>query len=162
MKCPYCSTADTRVIDTRETTEAIRRRRECVNGHRFTTYERVARATLSVIKRDSRREDFDLDKLTAGMLKATANGPVPPEKVEEVARAIQEELLDMGRPEVESAIIGNLVMRRLRELDELAYVRFASVYRRFRDLDSLAQEIQDFKEWKRREEELEHQLKLTL
>lgn len=162
MKCPYCSTPDTRVIDTRETAEGIRRRRECVNGHRFTTHERVAKAPLTVIKRDGGREEFVLEKLTAGMLKATANGPIPEERVREVAKEIQEELLDMGRAEVESAIIGSLVMRRLRELDPVAYLRFASVYRRYRDLDSLAQEIQEFKEWKQREEELEHQLKLSL
>jgi transcriptional repressor NrdR len=163
MKCPYCGRKHTRVIDTREVSEGIRRRRECRNcQQRFTTYERVAKTSLFVVKRDGRREPFDSDKLLSGILLACAKRPIPTEIPEQMVNEIERELYELGRAEVESEIIGKMVMTRLRELDDVAYVRFASVYRRFRDVDSLADEIEEFREWKRREAELESQLPLDL
>jgi len=128
MKCPYCSSGDSRVIDTREARGRIRRRR----------------------------------KLASGIRKACAKRPISKEEVETIAGKVERELYEMGQPEVESALIGKRVLERLRELDDVAYLRFASVHRRFPDVDTLAEEIEDYKEWKRREEELEAQLRLTL
>jgi transcriptional repressor NrdR len=163
MKCPYCGKKDTKVIDTREVGEGIRRRRECKScQQRFTTYERVARTSLLVVKRDARREPFDSEKLLKGILRACAKRPIPTETLEEMVKDIERELYELGRAEVKSDVIGKMVMERLRELDDVAYVRFASVYRRFQDVDSLAEEIEEFKEWKRREAELEAQLRLEL
>jgi transcriptional repressor NrdR len=163
MKCPYCAKRGTRVIDTREVGEGIRRRRECKScQQRFTTYERVAKTSLLVVKRDGRREPFDSEKLLKGILRACAKRPIPTETLEQMVKDIEKELYELGRAEVESDVIGKMVMKRLRELDDVAYVRFASVYRRFQDVDSLAEEIEEFKEWKRREAELEAQLRLEL
>ena len=163
MKCPYCKKKDTKVIDTREVGEGIRRRRECkICQQRFTTYERVAKTSLLVVKTDGRREPFDSEKLLKGILRACAKRPIPTETLEQMVNDIEKELYELGRAEVESEVIGRMVMERLRELDDVAYVRFASVYRRFQDVDSLAEEIEDFKEWKRREAELEAQLRLRL
>ncbi|TKJ31146.1 MAG: transcriptional regulator NrdR [Chloroflexi bacterium B3_Chlor] len=163
MKCPYCTRKDTRVIDTREVGEGIRRRRECKDCHqRFTTYERVAKTSLLVVKKDGRREPFDSEKLLKGILRACAKRAISTETVELMVKDVERELYELGRAEVESEHIGKMVMSRLRELDDVAYVRFASVYRRFRDVDSLAEEIEEFKEWKRREAELEAQLRLDL
>ena len=163
MKCPYCKKRDTRVVDTREVGEGIRRRRECKScQQRFTTYERVARTSLLVVKRDGRREPFDGEKLLSGILRACAKRAIPAETLEQMVKDVERELYELGRAEVENKIIGKMVMKRLRELDDVAYVRFASVYRRFQDVDSLAEEIEEFKEWKRRKAELEAQLRLEL
>jgi transcriptional repressor NrdR len=163
MKCPYCKKRDTRVVDTREVGEGIRRRRECKScQQRFTTYERVARTSLLVAKRDGRREPFDGEKLLSGILRACAKRPIPTETLEQMVKDVERELYELGRAEVGNEIIGKMVMKRLRELDDVAYVRYASVYRRFQDVDSLAEEIEEFKEWKRRKAELEAQLRLEL
>ncbi|MCJ7618779.1 MAG: transcriptional regulator NrdR [Anaerolineae bacterium] len=163
MKCPYCGDSDTRVIDTREVGEGIRRRRECKGcQQRFTTYERVAKISLMVAKRDGRREPFDSDKLLNGVLQACAKRPIPLETLQQMVKDMERELYELGQAEVESEHIGKMVMGRLRELDDVAYVRFASVYRRFQDVDTLAEEIEEFKEWKRREAELKAQLPLEL
>ncbi len=163
MKCPYCGKKATKVIDTREVGEGIRRRRECKScQQRFTTYERVATASLQVVKRDGRREPFDSGKLLKGILRACAKRPIPTETLEQMVKDIERDLYELGRAEVESEVIGRMVMEHLRELDDVAYVRFASVYRRFQDVDTLAEEIEEFKEWKRREAELEAQLRLEL
>jgi transcriptional repressor NrdR len=163
MKCPYCNKKDTRVIDTREVGEGIRRRRECKScQQRFTTYERVAKTSLMVAKRDGRREPFDSDKLLKGILRACAKRPIPIETLEQMVKDIERELYELGQAEVPSERIGQMVTSHLRELDDVAYVRFASVYRRFQDVDTLADEIEEFKEWKRREAELEAQLPLEL
>jgi transcriptional repressor NrdR len=163
VKCPYCDRKDTRVIDTREVGEGVRRRRECKScQQRFTTYERVAKTSLLVVKRDGRREPFDSDKLLRGILRASAKRPIPTETIEQMVREIERELYELGRAEVESERIGKMVMTRLRELDDVAYVRFASVYRRFQDVDTLAEEIEEFREWKKREAELQDQLPLEL
>jgi len=163
VKCPYCGKKDTRVIDTRDIGEGVRRRRECKTCHqRFTTYERVAKTSLLVVKRDGRREAFDSEKLLSGILRASTKRPIPTEILQQLVQDIERALYQLGQAEVESELIGRMVINRLRELDDVAYVRFASVYRRFQDVDTLAEEIEDFKEWKRREAELEDQLPLDL
>ena len=152
MKCPYCGNKS-KVIDSRSTGEGIRRRRECkACGQRFTTYERVAPIQLMVVKADGRREEFDRDKLLAGVRKACAKRPVSTEAIEELVSGIEGKLYSRGEREVESRLIGAMVMEWLRRLDDVAYVRFASVYRRFADVESLAQEIEELIERKKREE----------
>ncbi len=163
MRCPYCLQENSKVIDTRESDETIRRRRECLNcGRRFTTYERVAQTSLMVIKQDARREAFDRQKLMSGIVRACAKRPVPTEAVEKVVDDIEMQLHALGRSEVDSQKIGQMVMDRLRVLDDVAYVRFASVYRRFADLESLQAEIQRLRERKEREAEQQAQLKLAM
>jgi transcriptional repressor NrdR len=163
MQCPYCAKEQNKVIDTRESDETIRRRRQCLScGKRFTTYERIAQTGLMVIKQDSRREAFDRQKLLNGIVKACAKRPVPMEAIEAIVDEIEMELHALGKSEVDSQKIGQLVMERLRMLDDVAYVRFASVYRRFADLDSLAIEIQRLKEKKQREAEERLQVKMAL
>lgn len=163
MQCPYCAKEQNKVIDTRESDETIRRRRQCLScGKRFTTYERIAQTGLMVIKQDSRREAFDRQKLMSGVVKACAKRPVPMEAIEALVDEIEMELHSLGKSEVDSQRIGQMVMERLRVLDDVAYVRFASVYRRFADLDSLAIEIQRLKEKKQREAEERLQVKMAL
>ena len=152
MKCPYCG-KKSKVVDTRSSGEGVRRRRECkACGQRFTTYERVAPMRLVVVKADGRREEFDQDKLLDGVRKACAKRPVSTEAIEELVSGIGGKLYSRGELEVESRVIGEMVMERLQGLDDVAYVRFASVYRRFADVESLAQEIEKLLERKRREE----------
>ncbi len=162
MHCPYCGKEQNRVIDTRESIDTIRRRRECLDCHRrFTTYERIAQTGLMVIKQDGRREAFDRQKLMGGIVKACAKRPVPMEAIEGMVDEIEMALHALGKSEVDSQKIGQMVMERLRTLDDVAYVRFASVYRRFADLDSLAVEIQRLKEKKQREAEERLQVKMS-
>ena len=142
MKCPFCGTAESRVVDTREVGAGIRRRRECQRcGQRFTTYEQVVKANLFVIKRDGRREPFDRQKLFEGIWKACAKRPIASEDIERLVGEVESALYGMGQPEVPSRVIGEMVMERLRKLDGVAYVRFASVYRPFADLEALKQEV---------------------
>jgi transcriptional repressor NrdR len=163
MRCPFCAKEDNKVIDTRESTDSIRRRREClICGRRFTTYERIAHAGLMVIKQDGRREVFDRQKLMSGIIKACAKRPVSMEAIEAVVDKIEHELHALGKSEVDSRKIGQVLMEELRVLDDVAFVRFASVYRRFADLDSLAIEIQRLKEKKQREAEERLQVKMAL
>ena len=146
MKCPFCSTDDTRVLDSRESAEGtvIRRRRECEScKRRFTTFERIEELTPLIIKKDGRREAFDRDKLLMGLKKACEKRPVSVEQVEAICTEIERKLQDMGEKEVHSTLIGEEVMRRLPELDEVAYVRFASVYRSFRDIAEFMTELKD-------------------
>ena len=163
MQCPYCEKEQNKVIDTLESDETIRRRRQCLScGKRFTTYERIAQTGLMVIKQDSRREAFDRQKLLGGIVKACAKRPVPMEAIEAIVDEIEMELHTLGKSEVDSQKIGQLVMERLRMLDDVAYLRFASVYLRSADLDSLAIEIQRLKEKKQREAEERLQVKMAL
>ncbi len=163
MKCPFCEASNARVIDTREVSDGIRRRRECQHCHqRFTTYERIARVNLLVVKRDQSRQSFDHDKLLRSMQAACSKRPVSAEMLEDAARDIEAELYAMGRSEVDSLTIGELVMEHLQKIDDVAYVRFASVYRRFADVARMAEEIDALRERKRREEELKNQLQLPL
>lgn len=145
MKCPYCETSDTRVIDSRPTEEghAIRRRRECDNcGKRFTTYEKVEEVFFMVIKKDGSREAFDRNKVLNGIVKACEKRPVPLADIEKIVDDIERGLNTLMEKEVESKVIGEIIMEHLKELDEVAYVRFASVYRQFTDVNTFAAEIE--------------------
>lgn len=145
MKCPFCSYRDSRVIDSRavEDGTSIRRRRECPEcGRRFTTYEKYEETPLVVSKKDGRRELFDSKKLLSGLLKAFEKRPVPYEKVQEIADSVERELRMSGENEVVSSKIGELVMQHLEETDQIAYVRFASVYRQFADVNNFMQELE--------------------
>jgi transcriptional repressor NrdR len=151
------------VIDTREVTDGIRRRRECEScGQRFTTYERVASMNLLVVKQDGRREEFDREKLVKSMRTACTKRAVSSATIEQAAQKIESNLYAMGKLEIESKKIGEMVMEQLRNIDDVAYVRFASVYRSFQDVDSMAEEIKHLIERKRREEELKNQIPLPL
>ena len=163
MKCPFCEASNARVIDTREVRDGIRRRRECQEcRQRFTTYERIARVNLLVVKRDESRQGFDREKLLISMQAACSKRPVPAEVLEDAVREIEAELYAMGRSEIDYLTVGELVMDRLHQIDDVAYVRFASVYRRFADVDHMSEEIDALRERKRREEELKNQLQLPL
>src|SRR3989338_478099 len=132
MKCPFCNQADSKVIDSRESeeSETIRRRRECLQcAERFTTYERIEKPELIVIKKDKTRQSFEREKVLKGIRSACEKRPVSAEKMEMVADEIEKDIRNMNSPEVSSQIIGELVMQYLKKLDEVAYVRFASVYR---------------------------------
>jgi transcriptional repressor NrdR len=163
MQCPFCAHEDNKVIDTREAVESIRRRRQCSKcGKRYTTYERIAQTGLMIIKQDNRREAFDRQKLLSGMVKACAKRPVSMQSIETAVDEIEMQLHNLAKSEIDSQKIGQMVMDRLRILDDVAYVRFASVYRRFADLDSLAIEIQRLKERKQREAEERFQVKMSI
>lgn len=145
MRCPYCENEDSKVIDSRHTEDgrAIRRRRECENcGKRFTTYEKVEEMILMVIKKDRSREAFDRSKILNGIIRACKKRPVSIAQMEKIVDEIERGLNNMMEKEVESEFIGELVMERLRELDEVAYVRFASVYRQFTDINTFVSEIE--------------------
>lgn len=138
MCCPYCGQDTSRVIDSRTVEDGIRRRRECAScAARFTTYERVELAPLLIVKRDGRRETFSREKLLAGIRVACEKRPLPAGAVDAVAVEVEREAHGRGVAELPSTLLGELVMERLRGLDQIAYVRFASVYRDFADLDSL-------------------------
>jgi len=142
MNCPYCDYSDCKVIDSREVNDGIRRRRQCLScGSRFTTYERLQPASLFVIKKDERREEFNRNKLLTGIRKACEKRPLPTGIVDKLADDIEAELYRQGKAEVPSAAIGDMVMERLRSLDHIAYIRFASVYREFADITTLKQEV---------------------
>ncbi|HAX25512.1 MAG TPA: transcriptional regulator NrdR [Chloroflexi bacterium] len=152
MRCPYCGKPDSRVVDSRDVRdgESIRRRRECVVcGRRFTTYETVEARELAVVKRDGRREPFSQRKLTDKLLIALTKRPVPMTEVERIVREIETELIDRNASEVSSTDIGELVLVKLKELDQIAYIRFASVYREFRDLDDWRREMATLDETRR-------------
>lgn len=165
MKCPYCSSGSNhiRVIDTREVTDGIRRRRECDHcNQRFTTYERVASMNLLVVKQDGRREEFDKEKLIKSLRIACTKRAVSSSTIEAAAREIESALYALGKSEVGSKRVGEMVMDQLQDIDDVAYVRFASVYRRFQDVDSMAEEIQHLLARKRREQELRNQIPLPI
>jgi len=145
MRCPFCEAQDTRVIDSRPTEDghAIRRRRECDKcGKRFTTYEKVEEITFMVIKKDGSREAFDRGKVLNGILKACEKRPVAMADVERIVDDIERSLNNMMQKEIESKVIGEIIMDHLKDLDEVAYVRFASVYRQFKDVSTFVQEIE--------------------
>ena len=144
MKCPFCGHDEDRVIDSRSTEEgtAIRRRRECLRClGRFTSYERVETHPLAVIKKDGRREPFDRQKVLSGVLKACQKRPISTQEIERIVSEIEKVLSDRMKREVEASEIGGLVMERLQALDQVAYVRFASVYRRFEDASDFVKEV---------------------
>ena len=144
MKCLYCNATESRVIDSRPTDEglAIRRRRECVNcGRRFTTYEKIETVQIMVVKKDGSREAFDADKIRRGLIKACEKRPVAMHDVDALVRDVEQQIMNSLEQEVSSARIGEMVMERLRNLDEVAYVRFASVYRAFCDINTFMEEL---------------------
>ena len=145
MRCPQCGERDTRVVDSRDLDDSatIRRRRECTAcSTRFTTYERIEAVPFYVTKKDGRREDFDPQKLFTGLKKATEKRDISPERLRAIVDDIEAELRRSGRVEIPSQEIGEMVMERLRDLDEVAYIRFASVYREFMDLQQVKREIE--------------------
>lgn len=144
MKCPFCGDIEDKVIDSRISVEGdtIRRRRECLKCRkRFTTYERLEEVPLMIIKKDARREPFDRKKLLAGILKACEKRPVPMDKIEAMVDEVERLLQKNYEKEVSSAHIGEFVMKQLHDLDEVAYVRFASVYRQFKDINQFMKEL---------------------
>ena len=142
MDCPYCGHQDSKVVDSRDVNDGIRRRRECLEcGQRFTTYERLQPASLFVIKKDGRREEFNRDKLLAGFRKACEKRPLPTGMVDKLADDIEAEVYRLGKAEIPTAVIGDMVMEKLKSLDYIAYIRFASVYREFTDITALKQEV---------------------
>lgn len=145
MRCPFCSYGDSRVVDSRAIDEgaSIRRRRECPGcGRRFTTYEKYEETPLIVVKKDGRRELFDTQKLLNGLIKAFEKRPVSYERIQEMAKNIECALRSKGETEITTEAIGETVMKHLESVDQIAYVRFASVYRQFADVNNFMQEIQ--------------------
>jgi transcriptional repressor NrdR len=146
MRCPFCQNSENKVIDSRESHEGavIRRRRECLDcRRRFTTYERVEELSPLIVKKDGRREAFDRDKIIVGLKKACEKRPVSMDELESTVTDIERKLQGMGEKEVASSFLGEEVMGRLQKLDEVAYVRFASVYRSFRDISEFMHELKE-------------------
>ncbi|MBW1742280.1 MAG: transcriptional repressor NrdR [Deltaproteobacteria bacterium] len=153
MKCPYCREIDNKVIDSRMTKEghAVRRRRECLAcNHRFTTYERIEELPLVLIKKDGRRETFDRGKVLAGIQKACQKRDISINTLEEFVDELERELQEMGEKEISSSVVGGRIMTKLHELDDVAYVRFASVYREFKDVNDFMSELKDLLDVPRR------------
>ena len=145
MKCPYCGNEETQVIDTRETEnlETTRRRRECLKcSKRFTTYERVEEADIIVVKKDGRRERFERKKLLNGLLKACEKRPISLDKIEKLVDEVESDLRKRDSVEVDSKVIGEITMKKLKTLDKVAYIRFASVYKEFEDLEKFEEELE--------------------
>ena len=144
MKCPFCGMDNTRVVDSRPADDntSIRRRRQCDEcGRRFTTYEKVEIIPLTVIKKDHTREPYDRNKIMAGIMRACHKRPVPVEKLEDTMNQIENEIYNLGEKEVDSKAIGEIVMDHLKDLEQVAYVRFASVYREFKDVNTFMSEL---------------------
>lgn len=147
MKCPFCGYKKDKVVDSRESRdgETIRRRRECLKcARRFTTYEQVEHTLPLVIKKDGRREQFDRNKILAGLSKACEKRPISVNKLYEFVDDIEKQLYSRMEKEVSSSVIGEMIMEKLAEIDEVAYVRFASVYRQFKDINAFTKELQKF------------------
>ncbi len=156
MKCPYCKSNNDKVIDSRTSGDAyvVRRRRECLEcGKRFTTYEKVEETPLRVIKKDDSRDAFDRRKIVKGVMKACEKRSITTDRIEEMVNKIESQLYEMFDKEVSSKFIGRMVMDELREIDQVAYVRFASVYREFKDINQFLDELKPLLVKKNREEE---------
>jgi len=142
MNCPYCGHYDSKVTDSRDVNDGVRRRRQCLScGARFTTYERLQPASLFVIKKDERREEFDRNKLLSGIRKACEKRPLPTGAIEKLVDDIEAELYRLGKAEIACELIGDMVIEQLKRLDHIAYIRFASVYREFADITTLKEEV---------------------
>jgi transcriptional repressor NrdR len=144
LTCPTCRKSETRVVDSRDDETVVRRRRECLDPrckHRFTTYERMEVPRLFVVKKDGRREQYSREKILAGLRKACEKRPISESRMEAVAADLERELFARGESEVQSALVGEKLMEALRTLDPVAYIRFASVYRSFRDIESFREEL---------------------
>jgi transcriptional repressor NrdR len=153
MKCPFCENLEDRVIDSRTSKEgnAIRRRRECLKcGKRFTSYERVEDVVSMVVKKDGRREPFDMNKIKNGLLIACKKRPIETDKIDGIVDSIEKKLVGLGMKEVQSSWIGEQIMSELKDLDKVAYVRFASVYRKFKDINDLMDEVKTLFEGRER------------
>lgn len=156
MRCTNCNSKNTKVTDSRpiEDGKAIRRRRECEEcGQRFTTFERMEEVPLIVVKKDGMRQEFSREKLTRGLIRACEKRPVPIEVIEKIALEVEKELRGMGSSEVDSEIVGEMVMERLSKVDEVAYVRFASVYRQFKDVSVFLDELKELINTDKKEKE---------
>jgi transcriptional repressor NrdR len=148
VRCPFCRAPDSRVIDSRELRDGdtIRRRRECAEcGRRFTTYERIEGASLMVVKKDGRRQEYDPAKLRQKLRVALTKRPVGEEAIDALLARVEADLLALGTAEVPSSAIGEAVLRELKALDEVAYIRFASVYRQFQDIEDLRREVEELR-----------------
>ncbi len=146
MNCPFCNHPEDKVVDSRAAQDgkAIRRRRECLKcQHRFTTYERIEQTPLKVIKKDNRREDYDRNKLLNGVLRACEKRPVSMEQIEQLVDEVEKDMAKQSEQEISSATLGQLIMSKLQKLDEVAYVRFASVYRQFKDVNQFMNEVKN-------------------
>ena len=142
MNCPYCSHTQLRVTNKRESPSGIRRRRECLKcKKRFTTYEKIEAIELYVIKKDGRRENFERTKLETGIFRAFEKRPVSKEKIDKLVSEIEENLKKLGKKEIKSSTIGEIVMKKIKKIDNVAYIRFASVYRQFEDIKDFKQEM---------------------
>lgn len=149
MKCPFCNQDNTHVVDSRPADDnaSIRRRRLCDEcGRRFTTYEKVETIPLSVIKKDQTRDEYDRSKIEAGIMRACYKRPIPVQQIRELIDAVELEIFNREEKEIESKIIGEIVMEKLKDLDAVAYVRFASVYREFKDVNTFMDELKKFLE----------------
>ena len=147
MKCPFCNEENTKVIDSRPADEnnAIRRRRQCEScGRRFTTYEKIESIPLMVVKKDRTREPYDRSKIEAGVLSACHKRPVSSDQIRSMIDEIETEIFSMEEKEIPASVVGELVMRKLKDVDEVAYVRFASVYREFKDVNAFMDELAKF------------------
>lgn len=147
MKCPFCGYGDSKVLDTRPTDEGntIRRRRECLNCQkRFTTYEKIEQSPIMVVKKDGNRQAFDREKIIRGMIKSCEKRPVSAADIEEAVNNIEKKIENSMKKEISSLEVGEMVMDELKDLDEVSYVRFASVYREFKDLQSFVDELENF------------------
>ncbi|MEE8283155.1 MAG: transcriptional regulator NrdR [candidate division NC10 bacterium] len=153
MKCPFCGQVEEKVVDSREARDgaAVRRRRECLNcGRRFTTYERIEEIQFMVVKKDGRREPFDRNKILSGLVKATQKRPVGVAELDKITDEVETRLTEKPDREISSIEIGELIIQRLYELDEVAYVRFASVYRQFKDVSEFVEEVKGLLETSQR------------
>ena len=147
MHCPYCTFSDSKVTDSRVVENGIRRRRECQRcGLRFTTYERIQATALMVSKHDGRREEFNREKLIIGIRKACTKRPISSRTIEKMVEEVEAELQHLGQVEVPTSILGSMVMDRLMKLDRVAYIRFASIYQDFQQIESFEQAVQDLRE----------------
>ena len=157
--CPYCRHEDIRVVDSRDSGDEIRRRRECsICLRRFTTYERVQTRIFQVVKKDQRREELNTQKLLGSLFNACAKRPLPVKVVEKISKEIETEIMNSGRSEISSKIIGDMVMDHLRKLDRVAYIRYASVYRSFQDIETFKNEIDALLDPQPVDPEMENQL----
>lgn len=146
MECPYCGYTKSKVTDKRSSSSGIRRRRECLNSKckkRFTTYERAEKSDLYVIKKDGRREKFQREKLEAGIQRAFEKRPVSKEKIDKMINEVEEQIRKRGKKEIKTSIIGDLVSKKIKRLDKVAYIRFASVYRDFEDIKDFREAIKE-------------------
>ena len=142
MDCPYCSSTKLKVTDKRTSPKGIRRRRECLKCRkRFTTYETIEKSDLYIVKKDGRREKFSREKLETGIEKAFEKRPISKEKIEKMINEIEEQLRKKGKKEIKSSIVGEIIMKKIKKLDNIAYIRFASVYRDFQDVKDFKREM---------------------